>query len=69
MSEIVVRLDADGKWGAFYGEKRIVASGCKNCVIQSIVAVTKNSTKYQRLTIKDEQGNPQRTVMLGAAAR
>jgi len=68
VSEIVVRLDIDGKWGAFYGEKRIVASGCKGCVVTTIINVTRSSSKYQRLVIQDEEGKPQRTVLLGINA-
>lgn len=65
MRTIVVKRQEDGKWGAFYLGKRIVASGCKPCVINSLLVITKNSTNYGYIAIQNEDGTPDRTILTG----
>jgi mannose-1-phosphate guanylyltransferase len=61
---ITIRKE-DGKWTAIYDGKRIAASGCKSCVITAVLKVTKESTKYGYISILNEDGTPDRTILTG----
>lgn len=65
MSDIVVRKDGE-KWVAFYNDRRISASPCKACVINVLMAVTKNSGKYKSVSVMNEQNQVERIIMIGA---
>lgn len=63
----IIRIKKDGdKWAAFHDDKRIGSSACKACIIKTIIAVTKKSTKYHSIVVHDEDGTPIRTIPLGA---
>lgn len=55
MNEIVIRKDGD-KWVAFVGEKRIAVGNCRNCVVSVVLAVTKQSSRYDKVVIHEENG-------------
>jgi hypothetical protein len=65
--EIIVRKDGE-KWGAFYGDRRIAASGCKACVVHSVRLVTKNSERYKVLVVMNEDGTIKETIPIGSNA-
>lgn len=56
MNEITVKKDGD-KWGAFVGDKKIAVSNCKACVVSVVLAVTKKSSKYDKVIVHNEDGS------------
>lgn len=64
MSEIVIRKDSD-KWVAFFNDKPIAKSGCRNCVVHVVLAVTKQSSKYSSIKVLNEDGSVAKTLQTG----
>lgn len=67
MSNIVVKKDGE-KWGAFYNDRRITGSACKPCVVKVLLTILKNSSKYKTITVMNEEGAPERTILIGVNA-
>lgn len=66
MNEIVVRKDGE-EWAAFYGDRRIAHTKCKNCIIKVLLHLFKNSTKYRTIRVEDEDGELTHRLFTGAA--
>lgn len=64
MSEIIIKKDQD-RWFAFFNDKRIASSGCRNCVVKAVIAVTKGSSKYRSIKVLNEDGSVHRTLPTG----
>lgn len=63
--EIIVRR-VEKKWVAQVGDKTVVSSPCKPCVVKALIAVTKDSIKYDKIVIHNEDGTPMETILTGA---
>lgn len=63
--EIIVSSNGS-KWSAHYGGKHIVTGHCKPCVVNAIIKVTENSTRYKKITVLDKKGFPEQTIEIGA---
>lgn len=64
MSDIIVRPNGN-KWGAFFEDRHIVSSACKNCVIQAVRNVTKKSQRYKRIIVKNAAGDIEWSAEIG----
>lgn len=56
MSEIAIRKVED-KWIASFNNRPIAKSVCKSCVVKLVLAVTKNSSKYDKIIVHNEDGS------------
>lgn len=66
MLEIRVKKDND-KWAAFIGDKKMVRSRCKPCVVKALININRNSTKYDKVIVENEDGT-QEIIPIGAAS-
>lgn len=64
MSEIIIKKDQD-RWFAFFNDKRIASSGCRNCVVQAVIAVTKKSSRYSSIKVLNEDGSVAKILPTG----
>lgn len=65
MSEIFVQKEGE-KWVATHEGRRIAASSCRNCVVSSLLTVTKKSTKYNKIVVIGLNGLVEKTLPTGA---
>lgn len=66
MGEIRVRKD-DERWAAFIGDKKMVRSRCRSCIIKALINLNMNSTKYDKLIVENEDGT-QEVIPIGASS-
>ena len=66
MQQINVKRDGE-KWGAFVGEKRIVVTACRSCVVKALIGVTKGSTRYDKIVIHNDDESTE-VIEIGAAS-
>jgi hypothetical protein len=66
MSEIRVRKD-DERWAAFIGDKRMVRSACRPCVVKALININRTSTKFDKIIVENEDGT-QEVIPIGAAS-
>ena len=55
------------KWSCYSDNKIIASSKCRSCVVKIIIKLTKNSTKYNELSVYDKDGSLKATYRLGEA--
>ena len=63
MTEITV-APHNGKWAAFIGDRPIVKSACKACIVKALIVYT-NNKKYSAIVVKDEVGQVTETIQIG----
>ncbi len=64
MQNLQIKWNED-RWSAFSDNHIIASSKCRSCVVKIIIKLTKNSTRYNELSVYDKDGFLRSTFRLG----
>lgn len=54
--ETVYISKVEGGWAGFASHRQVTKSACKACVLKLLLKMTKNSTKYNKIIVTNEDG-------------
>ena len=65
MGEITIQKQGE-KWFAFYENRKVAGSLCKNCIIKALMNITGRSNKYTKIVVLNVDGTVEKTLQTGA---